>query len=83
MRLTTRTGGSMAIVAVQAAWLHSPLPTPLRVLASIGGRFSERGLQEAAGLQGRLRRDGDDRRGQHWWCGDRKVIIASFSGFFA
>jgi hypothetical protein len=40
MRLTTSTGGSVAIVAVQAAWLHSPLPTPLRVLASNGGRLA-------------------------------------------
>ena len=54
IRLSTCTGGSVAIVAVQAAWLHSPLPTPLRVR-----------LQEAVGLQGRLRRDGYDRRGQH------------------
>ena len=52
MRLTTRTGGSVAIVAVQAAWLHSPLPTPLRDLPSSGGRLLERGLQEAVGLQG-------------------------------
>ena len=40
MRLTTPTGGSVAIVTVQAAWLQSPLPTPLRILASDGGRLT-------------------------------------------
>ena len=52
MRFTTCTGGSAAIVAVQAAWLHSPLHAPHGISRSVGALLLRSHLGRTAGEEG-------------------------------